>query len=154
MTDTWAVIDAAFMLLCASMYLGTGWSLVLFSFPIAPRLTPENYALPFVEPVTNATRFFTWMTTLMMAAAVALIVAEWSTGYVWVPIVYLAAAVAATGLTIKFVFPYNREMKAGITDPGRLRRTLGRWMRLNVLRVLLWTVEWVVITLYFALKVA
>jgi hypothetical protein len=31
---------------------------------------------------------------------------------------------------------------------------LGRWMRLNVVRVSLWTIEWIVIALYFALKAA
>jgi len=154
MTDTWVVIDAAVLLLCASMYLGTGWSLVLFSFPLAPRLTPETYALPFVQPVENATRFFTWMTTLMVLASALLIVGEWSSGYIWVPIVYLAALVASTLLTVKFIFPYNHEMEGGITDLPRLRLILGRWMRLNVVRVSLWTIEWIVIALYFALKAA
>lgn len=153
MTDTWVVIDAVFLFLCASMYLGTGWSLILFSFPLAPRLTPQTYALPFVDPVQHATRFFTWMTTLMIAAAVPLIVAEWDSGYVWVPIVYLAAVAAATGLTMKFIFPYNQEMEKGITDPQRLRLILGKWMRLNIVRTSLWTVEWIVIALWFALRV-
>jgi hypothetical protein len=153
-SDTLTIIDASLMLLFASMYFGTGWSLVLFSFPLAPGLTPENYQLPFMQPVQNATRFFTWMTSAMLVAAVPLIVAEWDSGYVWVPIVYLAATVAATALTLIFIFPYNRELTRGVTDPARLRLTLGRWMRLNTIRVLLWTVEWVAIALYFALKAA
>jgi hypothetical protein len=76
MTETANVAVAALMLLFASMYLGTGWSLVLFSFPLAPRLTPQTYALPFVEPVRNATRFFTFMTIAMLVAAVVLTVGE------------------------------------------------------------------------------
>src|SRR4051812_24893419 len=43
-------------------------------------------------------------------------------------------------------------MEGGITDLPRLRLILGRWMRLNVVRVSLWTIEWIVIALYFALK--
>lgn len=154
MSETLRVIDAALMLLFASIYLGTGWSLVLFSFPIAPRLTPETYKLPFIEPVQHATAYFTWMTIAMLATAVVLIVGEAGGDYLWVPIVYLAGVIAATALTMLFIFPYNKELKAGVTDPARLRELLGKWMRLNVVRVLLWTVQWVAITLYFALKAA
>ena len=154
MSETANVIVAALMLLFASMYLGTGWSLVLFSFPLAPRLTPENYQLPFIEPVKNATRFFTIMTIAMLVAAVVLIVGEAGGEYLWVPIVYLAGVVAATALTLLFIFPYNKELTAGVTETGRLRVVLGKWMRLNVVRVLLWTVQWVAITLYFVLKAA
>lgn len=152
MSDTVAVVDAALMLLFASMYLGTGWSLVLFSFPLAPRLTPETYTLPFVEPVRNATRFFTGMTIAMLVTAVVLIVGEADSDYVWIPIVYLAGVIAATALTLLFIFPYNKELTAGISDPTRLRVVLGKWMRLNVVRVLLWTVQWTAIALYFVLK--
>jgi hypothetical protein len=154
MSETLNVAVAALMLLFASMYLGTGWSLVLFSFPMAPRLTPETYALPFVEPVKNATRFFTFMTIAMLVTSVVLIVGEAGGGYLWVPIVYLAGVIAATALTLLFIFPYNKELTAGVTDPQRLRVVLGKWMRLNVVRVSLWTVQWTAIALYFVLKVA
>jgi hypothetical protein len=63
MSETANILVAALMLLFASMYLGTGWSLVLFSFPLAPNLTPQTYELPFIEPVKRATSFFTYMTT-------------------------------------------------------------------------------------------
>ncbi|HEV2791663.1 MAG TPA: anthrone oxygenase family protein [Solirubrobacterales bacterium] len=154
MSETANVIVAAAMLLFASMYLGTGWSLVLFSFPIAPRLTPRTYELPFIEPVKHATSFFTYMTIAMVVAAVALIVGEADSGYLWSPVLYLAAVVAATVLTFAFIFPYNKELKAGVEDEGRLHHLLGKWMRLNVIRTLLWTVQWIAIALYFVLKAA
>lgn len=152
MSETANVLVAAAMLLFASMYFGTGWSLVLFSFPLAPELTPETYRLPFVEPVKNATRFFTYMTTAMMIAAAVLIFGEAGSAYIWVPIVYLGAVIVATALTLLFIFPYNRELSAGVTDRGRLAVVLGKWMRLNVARVSLWTVQWLAVTLYFVLK--
>ncbi|WP_010099432.1 hypothetical protein [Burkholderia ubonensis] len=62
------IANHAFLLLCASMYLGTGASLVLFSFPVAPQLTTDNYYLQFVPQVTAATAFFTVMTKLMLAS--------------------------------------------------------------------------------------
>jgi hypothetical protein len=154
MSETANVIVAALMLLFASMYLGTGWSLVLFSFPIEPRLTTQTYELPFIEPVKQATGFFTYMTIAMLIAAVVLIVGEADSGYLWSPIVYLAGVIAATALTILFIFPYNKELKAGVTDERRLHVLLRKWMRLNVIRTSLWTVQWVAIALYFALKAA
>lgn len=152
MSETANVIVAALMLLFASMYLGTGWSLVLFSFPLAPRLTPQTYSLPFVAPVEQATRFFTWMTIAMLVSSVALIVGEADGDYLWVPIVYLAGVVAATAITILLIFPYNKELKAGVTDPDRLHLVLEKWMRLNKVRVSLWTVQWTAVALYFVLK--
>jgi len=69
--NAWLILDASVLLLCASMYLGTGWSLVLFSFPGPARaLNVDNYYEQFVPPVERATRFFTWMTVVMIATAV------------------------------------------------------------------------------------
>jgi hypothetical protein len=154
MNETANKIVAGLMLLFASMYLGTGWSLVFFSFPLAPRLTPETYELPFIEPVKHATQFFTYMTIAMLIAAVVLIVGEADSKYVWAPVAYLAGVIAATALTFLFIFPYNKELVAGVTDQDRLRMLLGKWMRLNVVRTSLWTVQWLAIALYFVLKAA
>jgi Mn2+/Fe2+ NRAMP family transporter len=149
--SVWLILDASLLLLCASMYLGTGWSLVLFSFPSAPSLTVDNYYEQFVPPVERATRFFTWMTAVMVAAAVVLIVAERESAYVAAPAALLVGVVAATALTIKFIFPYNKQMEGGITDNEELHSVLGRWVLLNWIRVALWTVEWLAIAAYFAL---
>jgi hypothetical protein len=148
----WKILDASLLLLCASMYLGTGWSLVLFSFPSRAQLTVDNYYEQFVPPVERATRFFTWMTMVMMAAAIVLIVADWHSPYVIAPTVVLAGVIAATALTTKFIFPYNKRMAAHIRDPAELQLILGKWIRLNWIRVLLWTVQWVAITSWFAVR--
>lgn len=150
MSDTLALGSALFLLLCTSMYLGTGWSLVLFSFPVADGLRTDNYYSHFVPQVEAATRFFTFMTILMLAAAGVLLVTEWDTPRRWVPIVVLAGVVAATLLTTRYILPFNREMKAGITEEARLRSILSRWMTLNRVRVALWTVQWVAMAAWFA----
>ena len=146
----WLILDAAVLLLCTSVYLGTGWSLVLFSFPSRPELTTDNYYEPFVPPVQRATRFFTWWTAVMMAAAVVLIVSERTSAYVIAPSLVLASVIAATALTVKFIFPYNRRMAAHIRDEVELQLVLGRWIRLNWIRVTLWTFQWAAITTWFA----
>jgi Mn2+/Fe2+ NRAMP family transporter len=149
--NAWLILDASVLLLCASMYLGTGWSLVLFSFPGRRHLTVDNYYEQFVPPVHRATRFFTWMTVVMIAAAIVLIVAERASWYVIAPAVVLAGVVAATVLTLKFILPYNKRMDSHITDNAELQTLLGKWMFLNWIRTSLWTVQWIAIATYFAL---
>lgn len=134
------------------MYLGTGWSLVLFSFPVASHLTVENYYLQFVPQVTAATRFFTYMTGLMIVASIVMIIAEWRTRYRWVPIVVLLGVVAATGLTMRYILPLNDLMRQGITDAVQLKNILSEWILLNKIRVGLWTVQWLAMMYYFAHK--
>ena len=146
------VLNAMLLFACASMYFGTGGSLVLFSFPIAPQLTPDNYFLPFVAPVEAATRFFTYMTALMVVSAIVMAWSEWRTGYRWIPLAVLAAVIAATALTIYGIFPYNKEMEAHISDAARLHVVLGRWMTLNRIRVSLWILQWVFMSVYFVQK--
>ena len=49
------LLNHVILLLCASIYLGTGISLWFFQLPLEPKLTVDNYFLLFVEPVTAAT---------------------------------------------------------------------------------------------------
>jgi hypothetical protein len=144
------IANHVLLLLCASMYLGTGGSLALFSFPVAPQLTPANYYLQFVPQVQAATAFFTTMTKVMLACAAIMLIAEWRQPQRWVPIVVLAGIVAATALTIYWIFPLNAEMASHIQDPERLRVVLGEWMRFNRIRVALWCVQWAALAWYFA----
>ncbi|RUO89173.1 hypothetical protein D7Y11_31710 [Corallococcus sp. AB018] len=145
--------NACLLFLCTSMYLGTGWSLILFTFPIAPQLTVDNYYLQFVPQVQAATRFFTWMTAVMLLSAGVLAWRERKTALRWYPLGVLVAVVVATLLTRIYIFPYNDEMAAGITSPERLTEVLGAWMRMNRIRVGLWTVQWLLTLGYFVHRV-
>src|SRR5579863_4079300 len=142
--------NSCFLFLTTAMYLGTGWSLWLFQFPVAPHLTPANYYWAYVPQVEAATRFFTVMTELMIASSLVMIWAEWKGGLRWVPIVVLASVLAATGLTIWFIVPYNDAMAAGIKDPVALQSLLAKWINLNRVRILIWTVQWAAMMFYFA----
>ena len=147
------LLNHSLLFLCVSMYLGTGWSMVLFSFPTAPHLTPDNYYYAFVPQVAAATAFFTGMTKLMIVLSIIMIIAEWKTGFRWAPIIVLLAVFAATGLTLKYIFPLNAAMTKGIKDISQLRVTLDRWMFLNKIRVAFWTVQWFAMLAYFAIKI-
>ncbi|MBT1686011.1 hypothetical protein [Dawidia soli] len=144
-------LNKALLFACVSMYFGTGWSLVLFTFPIAPRLTPDNYYNQFVPQVQAATQFFTYMTTVMMVCCAVFIIEKWRSPEKGYPIVVLALVVAATALTIYFIFEYNERMASGITDPVELKTVLKKWMFLNVIRVSLWTLQWLTMMVYFSL---
>jgi hypothetical protein len=43
-------------------------------------------------------------------------------------------------------------MAARITDPDRLGQVLTKWMSLNRVRVGMWTVQWLAMMVYFAVK--
>ena len=135
---------------CVSMYFGTGWSLVLFSFPIADSLTPDNYYYGFVPQVTAATHFFTYMTQLMSLCACIWIWEEWHQKSKWFGIGILFAVVLATSLTLIYIFPYNKQLADGIKDAVVLKDVLHKWMNLNRIRVSIWTVQWLLMVWYFA----
>jgi hypothetical protein len=144
------ILNNAVLFLCTSIYLGTGWSLLLFSFPIEPQLTVDNYYLQFVPQVTLATQFFTYMTTLMIVLAIIMTIAEWKTGLRWFPIIVLSGIVVATSLTVVFILPLNDMMSKGITDPVQLKSILHKWIFLNQIRVVLWTIQWLSMMIYFS----
>ncbi len=108
--------NSVLLLTFVAMYFGTGWSLVLFSFPLEPKLTPETYALPFVEPVRNATRFFTFMTLAMIATAIVLVI-----GFAFWPVVtgiVLAYGYLLAPVLMPIVAPLARLL------PARLKEAL------------------------------
>ncbi len=150
MHSTVIVLNDLLLFACVSMYFGTGWSLVLFSFPTGKTLTIDNYYDQFVPQVTAATRFFTWMTSVMIAAAVVMTVSEWH-DRVWAPLIILGGVIAATGLTVVAILPLNKVMEGHIKDPRLLDSTLMRWMALNRIRVALWTAQWLAIAVYIGL---
>lgn len=124
------------------MYLGTGWSLVLFSFPIAPKLRPDTYYNQFVPQVTAATKFFTVMTTLMLVSAILMIIGGPQGGQRLLGAIVLTAIVAD-----------NAKMAAGIKTQTELDTILRRWMARNRIRVGLWTLQWAAMACWFGLAV-
>jgi hypothetical protein len=142
-------INKVILFACTSMYFGTGWSLILFSFPIASELTPDNYYMQFVPQVQAATKFFTYMTMVMMASSIVFAIGEWKTEVKWYGIIIFVLVVLATALTIYFIFEYNQQMEDGITDPVVLQDVLKKWTFLNTIRVSIWTLQWLTMAVYF-----
>lgn len=143
------LLNHCVLFLCTSIYVGIGIFMLFFLFPMEPRLTPDNYAMLFVDPVANATSFLTWMTILMFVTALVMLATEWFTGLRWVPVIVLLGLSAATLLTMYALFPYNRELTAGITDPERLKHVFSNWACLNRIRISLWFVQWLAMMYWF-----
>lgn len=147
-------VNHTILFLCASIYLGTGASLTLFQFPSFDDLTVDNYSIIVVPPIERATTFFTYMTQVMYVTGIVMLLAEWRSRLRWVPAVVLVALTATTLLTIFFIFDYNQELNAGITDPERLVQVMDQWMDLNWIRVGIWVVMWAAVMAYFAVRAA
>lgn len=137
---------------CVSMYFGTGWSLVLFSFPVVNQLTTSNYYLQFVPQVTTATVFFTWVTALIMINAIILLIEERKTPLKWFGAGVLLTVIVATALTEIYLLPYNKQMASGITSETELKYILEKWMKLNKIRVGIWSIQWLLVMIYFFIK--
>ncbi len=143
------LLNHVVLLLCCSIYLGTGFSLVFFQLPLEPKLTVDNYYLIFVAPVTANTHFFTYMTIVMLITAVIMLATEWLSGLRWVPVVVLIGIVVTTLLTVIVIIPLNDKLAAGIVDPTELRSIFHKWANLNRARFSLWAIQWAAMAYWF-----
>lgn len=153
MKEALIAFNDSFLLLGASMYFGTGWSTELFSVPIYPHLNAQNYTLHFVPQIKRAVPFFFTLATLMWIAAGIMIITEIRTLNVILPSIVLAMLVASTILTTRFIFPINNKLAKGVADDAELKHLLGKWIRLNRLRLSMWTSEWVAMATFFGIHV-
>jgi hypothetical protein len=92
------LLNHVILLLCASIYLGTGISLALFQFPLE-----------------SAPRFFSYMTVLMLICALIMLATEWLSGLRWVPVVVLLAIIAAAVLGHFAIAPLGHLNRARIS---------------------------------------
>ena len=143
------LLNHVILLLCASIYLGAGIFLGFFLLPLEPKLTIDNYYLLFVEPVAAATRFFTYMTILMLICGVIMLATEWLSGLRWPPAVLLLGVIAATVLTETILFPLNKRLAAHITDPVELKNVFHQWANLNRVRISIWVIQWIAMAYWF-----
>ena len=147
-TSAWI---GAVLLLCASIYLGLGFSLVVLQFPGALATTrAENFAERFGDPVRRAVAFFSVVSAVMVAGGIWLTAREWDeSGRRWLPLLFVLLTVAATAFTVIAILPVNRALYRDVPDEARFRALLGRWIRLNVVRSVFWLLEWLAIAGWF-----
>lgn len=144
------VINNSLLFMAVSIYFGTGWSTAIFQFPVMPMLTVQNYYLHFIPQIDAATNFFTFLVTLMGITGVVMTIGEWRTRFRWIPILVLLAVVGATSLTWFVVFPVNDVLRNGVSSQAELMEVVGRWKQLTLIRVAIWSFEWLLMMWYFA----
>ncbi|MDA1349523.1 MAG: DUF1772 domain-containing protein, partial [Chloroflexi bacterium] len=113
-----------------------------------PELTPENYYLHFIPQIDAATVLFTVMVTVMLIACVIMMRVE-KTKYRWIPYVLAILIIGATCLTVFVIFPVNQILRDGITEQAQLVEIVAKWVFLTKIRVVLWSLEWLVMMYYF-----
>ena len=126
------LLNNVVLLLCCSIYLGSGVSLALF-----------------VAPLPASSHFFTVVTIVMLICGLIMLATEWLSGLRWVPVVVLAAVILATGLTMFAIIPLTNRIGAGTSDLTELKVMIERWGDLVRIRAALWTIEWVAMAYWF-----
>ena len=147
-TSAWL---GALLSLCASIYLGLGFSLVVLQVPGALRTThAANFPERFGDPVRRAVAFFTVVSAVMVAGGAWLTVREWDEGSRrLLPLAYAVLVVLATAFTVVFILPVNRGLYREISDEAAFTALLRRWIVLNIVRYGFWILEWLAITGWF-----
>jgi hypothetical protein len=151
--DALVALNDSILLVGVAMYFGTGWSTELFTVPVYPSLTVDNYALHFVPQIKRAVRFFVVLATILWIAAGIMVISEIRTWHVVFPAVVLAALLISGILTMRLIFPINNRLVAGVHDEDELKRLLGRWIRLNRIRLAFWTIEMLGLAAFFGVSV-
>ena len=144
------ILNNSLLFMAVSIYFGTGWSTVIFQFPVMPMLTPGNYYLHFIPQIDAATNFFTFLVTLMGITGVIMVMGEWRTRFRRIPILVLLAVAGATSLTWFVVFPVNDVLRRGVTSQAHLMEVVTDWKQLTLIRVAIWSFEWALMMWYFA----
>jgi Domain of unknown function (DUF1772) len=148
---TTSVWIAGVCLLCASIYLGMGFSLVALQFPGALVTTrAEDFPERFGNPVRRAVAFFSVVSLIMIVAGAWLTAREWDHGdRRALPLAFATLVIIATAFTVAAILPVNRALYEPISDQARFTALLGRWIRLNVVRYGFWVLEWLAIAGWF-----
>lgn len=142
-------INNAYIMFCASVYLGMFWSLHFFWFPHYPdTLTPDNYYNAIIPQTNTATKYFFITIPIMALALLIMLITEWKGKLRWVPLLWIPGLAVPVLIQQKWIEDINDKFKAGIHDQATLQPLLQEWMRLNDLRFVILTIMWAV-TLYF-----
>lgn len=145
------VIDLsnAYIFFCASIYLGMFWSLHFFWFPNYPStLNLDNYYDAIIPQTTLATKFFFITIPIMAVCLIIMLISEWKSSLMWVPIAWIPGLLAPVIIQQAFIERINNQFIEGVSDEATLQELLNEWMFLNDLRWIILTIMWG-ITMYF-----
>jgi hypothetical protein len=146
-------INNAYIFFCSSVYLGMFWSLHFFWFPNYPHtLTVQNYYDAIIPQTTTATKYFFITIPIMAVAIVIMLISEWKSRLMWIPILWIPGLLAPVIVQQGFIEKINDAFKAGVSDQATLQSLLSHWMFLNDVRFVILTLMWGVTMYYFLAK--
>ncbi len=147
-------LNNAYVMFCASVYLGMFWSLHFFWFPHYPStLTVDTYYNAIIPQTTTATKYFFITIPIMAVALVIMLISEWHSKLRWVPLLWIPGLLVPVIVQQKWIEDINNIFKAGVHDATELQNLLHRWMMLNDVRFVILAFMWCV-TMYFFLAKA
>ena len=152
MKEVLLTINHVYWLAGATIYVGVLTTLRLFLYPSWHTVRPDTVHDQFTLPTEAATRFFLLAIPTWMFTAIVMIVSEWGEPELWLAIVAFLGLMTTTVVGWFGIQPINRELKAGVRDPGRLNELLRQWMRINDLRWIAVIVMWGALCWYFVAK--
>lgn len=144
-------IIAIYAFFVSSIYMGVMWALHFFWYPGWASLTPENVTAHFIGPTSLATKFFTLLVPIMMAAVIVLVIDTWKTKVLWTTVVMFLGVMAATLVGKYLIIPINQTIGRGVSQHD-LDGLLQRWMVLNNWRMWITTIMWLGCVFYFMLR--
>ncbi len=142
-------LNNAYIMFCASVYLGMFWSLHFFWFPHYPTtLTLDTYYNAIIPQTTTATKYFFITIPIMAVCLVIMLISEWHSKLRWVPLAWIPGLSVPVLVQQKWIEDINDIFKAGVHSEAELQSLLNRWMMLNDVRFIILAIMWA-ITLYF-----
>lgn len=136
----------------ASVYMGLWCALHIIWYPSWKNVTLDNVMGQFINPINYAITFFTILVSVMTVTNIILIIAEWKSKYRWLLIFNLLLLFIVTYLFKSTILPVINEIKAGLPSEAALTEKMTKWMFLNDIRWVFYSVIWSLFMFYFINK--
>jgi hypothetical protein len=146
------IINHAYLLFGATIYVGVLWALHFFWYPSWEVMNLSNVHDHFLLPIDKASEFFWVVVPLMFLANAVMIYTERRSRELWLALLAFACIGAASYVGQRLIFPVNDIIRAGVPTQEALTPLFKRWMHLNDVRMFLMTVMWLALVGYFVSK--
>jgi hypothetical protein len=152
MREVLLTVNHVYWLAGATIYVGVLLTLRMFLYQGWRTLRRETMADQFTAPTERATWFFLRAIPTWLFVGLVMIVTEWGEDEIVPAVVAYLGLLTTTVVGWFGIQPINRRIRKGDYDDAGLRELLGRWMRINDLRLAAVVVMWGAIVWYFVQK--
>lgn len=136
----------------ASVYMGLWCALHVIWYPSWRAVKLDSVQDHFINPINHAITFFTILVCIMSVTNIVMIIAEWKTKFRWIAIINLILLFIVTYLFKSTILPVINEIAAGLPTQEALAEKMKKWMFLNDIRWVFYSVIWTLFMYYFLAK--